>query len=128
MGVVAGDGGVDLHRHAERFQVAEAGDGRVEGSGMPRNVSWVMASEPSRLMKRAARRYRDHARDMLGDQRAVGGESDAQAFVSAVARQLKNVRAEQWFAAAQHENGIRNFGNLIDDVARGLRGKIGGRT
>ena len=33
MGIVAGDGGVDLYRHAQILQIPETGNGGIEGAG-----------------------------------------------------------------------------------------------
>ena len=46
----------------------------------------------------------DHASNMFGDQRTVGGESYAQTFVSSVTGELENVGAVEGFAATQHQN------------------------
>jgi hypothetical protein len=68
----------------------------------------------------------DHARNVLGHQRAVGGQRHAQTLVRAITRQLKNIRTEQRFAATQHQDGSGHLGNLIDDIARRFGGEIGG--
>ena len=70
----------------------------------------------------------DHARDLLGDQGAIRGQSHAQTLVRAVTRQLENIRTEKRFATAQHQDGSGHSRNLIDDVARSLGGEVGGRT
>jgi hypothetical protein len=38
------------------------------------------------------------------------------ALVRAIARQLENVRTEERFAAAQHQDRTGHLGNLIDDA------------
>ncbi len=63
---------------------------------------------------------------MLGHECAVGGECYAQSFVGAVTRQLKNIGTEERFAATQYQNGSGHFGDLIDDIAGGFGGEIGG--
>src|SRR5271157_1832239 len=65
---------------------------------------------------------------MLGHQRAIRGQRHAQTFVRAVTRQLENIRTEERFATAQHQDRSGYGGNLIDDVARRFGGKVGGGT
>ena len=125
MGIVAGDGGVDLHRHAEILQIVETGDGGIECAWDPaecivsKRVSAVQANRNP-----ADSAIDDLLRNLPGNQRAIRGQRDAQALVCAVARQLKNVLAEERLATAQHKDGRRNCGNLIDDVARGFSREI----
>ena len=123
MRVVTSDRGINLHRHAEFFEIAEAGNRRIECS---RNSTESVMS----LRISAVQTYRDPldaAIDNLlgylpGNQSAIRGQRHPQAFIRAITRQLKNIRPEQRFAAAEHQNWRRNLGNLIDDIARRLRG------
>ena len=121
MGIVAGDGGVDLHRHAQIFQISETGNGGIECAG---NAAESIVSERIRAVEADGDALHaaidDHARDMLGHQRAIGGQRHAQTFVRAITRQLENIRTEERLATAQHQDGSGHGGNLIDDVARCL--------
>ena len=126
MRIVAGDGRVDLHRHAQVLQIAETGNGGIERA---RNAAErvvgkrIGAVEADGNALYAA--VDDLLRDMLCDQRSVGCQRHAQAFVRAISRQLENIGAEKWLTAAQNQNRIRYLGDLIDDVAGRLGGKIG---
>ena len=96
--------------------------------GIPRKVSWVSALA-------AVQRDRDALdagvhnllRDFLGDQGAVGGQGDAQAFVGGILRQLEDVRAIERFAAGEHQDRVGEGGNLIDDVQALRGGQVVGR-
>ena len=129
MGIVAGDRRVDLHRHAQIFQIAETGDGGIECAG---NAAESIVSQRIGAVQADGNALHaavdDLLRDLFRDQRAIRGQRHAQAFVRAITRQLENIRTEERFATAEHQDGSRNFGNLIDDIARRLGGKIGGRT
>ncbi len=70
----------------------------------------------------------DHARHIFCDQRAVGGQGHAQFLVRGIARELKDVGAIKRFSAAQHQDGVGGFGNLVNDAERELGGKIVGGT
>lgn len=84
--IEASDGGINLHRHAEILQVAGAGDGGVEGSGMPLKLSCVISSAPSRLMATRCTPLSTIMRGLFADQSSDSGERDAQAFFGAVTR------------------------------------------
>src|SRR5213079_497680 len=73
-------------------------------------------------------RIDNHPGNILGDQRAVGGQGHAQALVGSVTCQLENVGAIQGLAATQHQDGIRSCSNLIDDAERSASGQVGGRA
>ncbi len=107
MGIVAGDGGVDLHRHAQILQIAEAGNGGIEGSG---NAAETIVGKRIRAVQADGHALHaaidDHARDVLGHQRAIRGQRHPQTLVRAITRQLKNIRTEERFAAAQHQDGM----------------------
>ncbi len=68
----------------------------------------------------------DHARDVPGNQRAIGGQCHAQTLVRAITRQLENIRTEERFATAKHQDGSGHRDNLIDDIACSLGGEVGG--
>ena len=70
----------------------------------------------------------DHARNIFGHERTVGGQGDAQPFVGRVASELENIGTVERFSAAQYENRVRGCGDLVDDAECGAGGKIGGRT
>ena len=106
MGVVAGDGGVDLDRHAQVLQISETGNGGIESAGnaaesiVGERISAVQADGDA---LHAA--IDDHAGDVLGNQSAIRGQRHAQTFVRAITRQLENIRTIERFAAAQHQDG-----------------------
>ena len=92
MGVVAGDGGVDLHGHAQILQIAEASNGGIECAGNAAESvvgQGVGAIQADGHAPHAA--IDDHAGNLLGHQRAVCGQRDAQTLVRAIACQLENV-------------------------------------
>ena len=96
--------------------------------GMPRKVSCVVASEPSsEIETRLMPAFLDLLRNVFGDQRAVGGQRDAQAAAGGIFGQLEDIGAVKRFASAEHEDGISEVGNLGDDVERFLGGQIVGR-
>ncbi len=118
-GIVLGDRHVDLHRHAELFQILEAVDGRVEGSGNSAEGVVGLGIGAVQGDGDALDAGVDNLlRHFLGDQGAVGGQGDAQTFVGGILRELEDIRAIERFAAGKHQDGIRECGNLIDDVQR----------
>ena len=75
----------------------------------------MAASEPSseietRLMPASFHLFRN----VLGHQRAVGGQRDAQPETGGVFRQFENVGTVERLAAAEHEDGIAEVGNLVE--------------
>jgi hypothetical protein len=115
--IVASDGGINLHRYAEILQVAEAGDGGVEGSG---NAAEAVVGDTVRSIKTDGDTLHaaidDHARGLFADQGSVSRGHDAQAFFGAVTRELEDIGTIEWFSAAEQKNGTGDTGNLIDDA------------
>src|ERR1035438_4902968 len=119
--VVTRDRGIDLHRHAEIFQITEAGNGGVEctwnaaKSIMRQRISSVQADGNALDAV-----VNDFARHLLSNQCAICGQRDAQTLVCSTTRQLENIRAEKRLTAAKHEDGGGDLGDLVDDIARCL--------
>jgi hypothetical protein len=127
MSIVAGDGGVDLHRHAQTLQIAETGNGGIERARNP--AEGIMSSRIGAIEADGHALYAavdDHARNVLGHQRAVCRQRNSKTLVRAIARQLENIGTEEWFAPAQHQNGSRHGSNLVDDIARRFGREIRG--
>jgi len=125
MRVVAGDRGVDLHRHAESFDVSKSGDRGLEGA---RNAAEPVVGGCIDAVKTDSHTFYttgdDLVRDFFGDQGSIGGQRNAKTFVRAILRQLKNIFSEKGLATAQHQNRRGDGGNLIDDVLCRLGGEI----
>ena len=60
--------------------------------------------------------------DLCRNERTVGRQRHAKALIRPILRELKNISTEEWFAAAEHENGRRYRRDLVDDIACRLRG------
>ncbi len=96
--------------------------------GIPRKLSWVSALEPSSEMEtRLTAGFDDLLRDFLGDQGSVGGQGDPQALIGGVPRQLEDVRTIERLAAGEHQDGVGEGGDLIDDVQALRGGQVVGR-
>src|ERR1700680_1823023 len=129
MGIVAGDGRIDLHRHTQIFQITEASNGSIECAGNTAEAVGRKRVSPVQTDGDATdAAVDDHLRDLPGNQRAIRGQRYAQTLVCAISRQLEDIRPEEWLTSAQHQDGSGNLGNLIDDIACSLGGEIIWRT
>ena len=116
-GIMFGDRGVDLERHAEPLEVVEAFQRFVE---RPRDA-------PERIVSRGVRpvqadghapnaRFANFAGHVRGDQCPVGAQGDPDSPVRSPSRQAKHVSPKQRFASAQHQDEGSIGSQLINDL------------
>ena len=116
MHVMPGNRGVDLHRHADFFQISKTLQRGFKRAGdAAKRVMCRSAGSVKADRNAADSRFYDLARDFRTDPGAVSGQSHAQPAVRRVTRELEDVFSKERFATAQDENGVGIAGDLLDD-------------
>ena len=101
VGVVARDGHVDLHRHAQLFQISQAAQGLIKCS---RDASKGIVGSGVRSVQTDGDAAHAGIHDLvgyfLGHQRSIGRQGYAQPAIAPIAGQFKNVASKKRFATA----------------------------
>ena len=101
VGVVARDGHIDLHRHAQFFQIPQAPQGVIKCS---RDASKGIVGSGVRSVQTDGDAAHAGIHDLvgyfLGHQSSIGCQGDAQPTLTPIAGQCKDVLAKKRFATA----------------------------